>query len=177
MGFLDPEEVLNKLSLKSDMMAGDFGSGPGGFTIPLAKRLEDGIVNALDVQVAPLSALKSHSLVEKLNNIRFIRCNLEKVNGSTLSDSSLDLVLLVNILFQIDNKTAIIVEAYRVLKKGGKLLVVDWLPESSQGPKKGKIDQKEIKKIIEKIGFKLEKEFEAGKFHYGMIFSIIKKDK
>lgn len=169
--FLDPERVLDELDLKSDMIAAEFGCGSGSFTIPLAKRLEDGLVYGLDIQEAPLSALKSRALLESVRNIRIARCDLEKPKGSGLSDFFLDLVLMPNILFQIENKTAIIKEAERVLKKGGKLLVVDWLPKASKGPTEERVSPAEVKKITKGLGFELKKEFEAGKYHYGLVFT------
>ena len=35
MIFLNPEEVLSQLQIKEDSAIADFGSGAGGFTIPL----------------------------------------------------------------------------------------------------------------------------------------------
>lgn len=170
-GFLNPEEVLNQFELRADMVVADFGCGSGGFTVPLAKRLEDGLIHALDVQEAPLSALKSRALTENITNIRFIRCDLEKPRGSTLSDSSVDLVLIANTLFQSENKVAIISEAERILKSKGKLLVIDWLPGGLQGPVKGRVSPAEIKKIAKNLKFEFEKEFSSGKYHYGLIFN------
>ncbi len=102
--FLNPEKVLTNLELKKDMVAADFGSGSGGFVFPLAKKLEDGLVYALDVQGQPLSALKSRALFERVQNIRIIRCNLEGKGASTLPEDSLDLVLMINFLFQVEDK-------------------------------------------------------------------------
>ncbi len=170
VGFLNPEEILDQLELKTDMVAAEFGCGSGGFTIPLAKRLDEGLVYGLDIQGAPLSALKSRSLLENIVNIRIIRCNLEKSRGSTLTDSSLDLVLIPNVLFQAENKNAIISEAKRVLKKEGKLVAIDWLPKATQGPTEGRISPEEVKEIAKGHNFKLKKEFEAGKYHFGLVF-------
>lgn len=168
--FLNPEEVLDKLNLKSDLVAAEFGCGSGGFTIPLAKRLEDGLVYGIDIQQAPLSALKSRANLEKVLNIRFIRSDLEKPRGSTLSPLSLDWAFIPNVLFQVKDKDAILKEALRVLKANGKLIVIDWLPEASQGPLEGRVPPDEVKKIAKDQGFKLKREFPAGKYHYCLVF-------
>ncbi len=168
--FLNPEEILNDFELNPNMVAAEFGCGSGGFAVPLAKRLDQGLVYAIDIQQAPLSALKSRTLVENITNIKIIRSDLEKPKGSTLSPDSLDLVFIPNVLFQIEDKTAIISEAERVLKNKGKLVVIDWSPEATQGPEKGRVSPQEVKKMAEDAGFKLEKEFEAGKYHYGLVF-------
>lgn len=169
-GFLNPIEVLKHLKLHKDMTVVDFGCGSGGWSIPLAKKLEDGLVYAIDILEEPLSALKSRAALEKVSNIRTIRANVEDKAGSTLSVESVDLVLMTNLLFQIEKKKEVFAEAKRILKNGGKILVVDWKPDSPQGPEKGRISEKEVKKIAEEFGFELEKEFEAGIYHYGLIF-------
>jgi len=168
--FLNPGEILNDFELSSDMVAAEFGCGSGGFAIPLAKKLDQGLVYAIDIQESPLSALKSRTLVENMTNIRIIRSDLEKPKGSTLSPDSLDLVFIPNVLFQVKDKSAIISESKRVLKNKGKLVIIDWLLEASQGPEKGRVSPQEVKKMAEDAGFKLEKEFEAGKYHYGLVF-------
>jgi len=168
--FLDPDEVLDQLNLKNDMVAAEFGAGSGSFTIFLAKRLDEGLVYAVDVLETSLSALKSRQLLENLNNIKIVKGDLEKPNGSTISDSSLDLVVIPNVLFQAENKIAIISEADRVLKKRGCLVLIDWKPEASKGPEEGRISSGEAKEMAEEVGFKFKKEIEAGSYHFGLVF-------
>ena len=169
--FINPDDILDQIDLKANMVAAEFGCGSGGFTIPLAKRLDEGLVYGLDIQSAPLSALKSRANLENIVNIRIIRCDLEKQRGSTLTDYSLDLVFIPNVLFQVKDKKALISEANRILKSKGKLVVIDWLPGATQGPVEGRVSSFEVKKIAGKFGFKLEKEIKAGKYHYGLVFA------
>lgn len=167
--FVNPEEILDELELKPDMAVAEFGCGSGGFSIPLSKLLDEGIVYALDIQKAPLSALKSRALLENITNIKIINCDLEEPRGSTLSDSSVDAVLIPNVLFQIKDKSAIITEAKRVLKNHGKLVIIDWLPKATQGPEQGKVSPDEIKKLSKELGFKLQKDSSAGKYHFVLV--------
>lgn len=169
-GFLNPEKVLKKLKLKSDMKAADFGSGSGGWVIPLAYKLKEGRVYAIDILEEPLSALKSKVDIEKISNIDIIQSSVENEKGSTLSESSCDLVLMTNLLFEVENKEKVFGEAKRVLKKGGQILVVDWLKNAVLGPKRGRISAEEVKKIAKKPGFKFKKEFRASAYHWGLIF-------
>jgi len=153
------------------MVAADFGCGSGGWAIPLAKILEEGRVYGIDILEEPLSALRGGARLEKIFNIQTIRSNVEDKNGSKLSNSSVDLVLMSNLLFQIEKKKEVFAEAKRILKTGGKILVVDWQPDVPQGPEQGRISEKEVKKLAENLDLKLEKEFEAGIYHYGLIFT------
>lgn len=170
-GFLNPQEVLNQLKLEGQMIVADFGSGSGGWAIPLAKRLKFGKVYAIDILEEPLLALKSKAEIAKTYNIETIRSNIEGKEGSKLPDLSCNLILITNLLFQVEDKNKILTEAKRVLKKGGEILVVDWLPQAPQGPKEGKVSAEEVKEIAKSLNLKLEKEFRAGIYHYGLIFS------
>ncbi len=165
------EEILNKLTLKEDMLACEFGCGSGIFAISLAKRLKKGKVYGLDVQEEKLSVLKSLAVLENLLNIKTILCDLERPKGSTLQSDYLDLVLIPNVLFQVEDKSAIVEEAKRILKPGGQLLIIDWTKGAPFGPKQGRITAEEVKKIAEKLDLKLKKEFSAGAYHYGLLFT------
>ena len=152
------------------MTAADFGSGAGGWTIPLAKKLEEGRVFAIDIQEEPLSALESRAKIQGISNIKKIVANVEeRILG--LAGFSCDLVLITDLLFQVDDKKGVFEEAKRVLKPAGRILVVEWAPEASLGPAgDNRVSQKEVKEIAQKLGFLLEKEFKAGDYHYGLVF-------
>jgi len=168
-GFLNPEEVLKQLKLKKDMIVADFGSGSGGWALPLAKKLEDGMVYAIDILEEPLSALRSKALLEKIFNIKIILADVEE--GVDLPKESIDIILMTNLLFQVEDKKKVLEEGKRFLKKGGKILVVDWSPEAPLGPKEGRISPEEVKEMAKNLSLKLEEEFKAGVFHYGLIFT------
>jgi ubiquinone/menaquinone biosynthesis C-methylase UbiE len=169
--FLNPSQVLKQLKLRKDMIACDFGSGSGGWAIPLAKKLENGLVYAIDILEEPLSVLRSRANLERISNIKTMRANVEDKKGLKIAPSSVDLVLMTNLLFQVEDKKTVFSEAKRILKGKGKILVVDWKTDISLGPREGRISEKEIKKIARGSGLRLEKEFTAGTCHYGLIFT------
>ncbi len=166
-GFLNPQEVLKQLKLKEDMVAADFGCGSGGWVVPLAKKLEEGKIYAIDILEEPLSALKAKIKLEKIINVETIKADVEK--GVNILDDNLDLVLMTNLLFECQDKKSVLVEGKRVLKKGAKLLVVDWKKDNPLTKEIEKVSFQEIKKIAEELNLKVEKEFEAGVYHYGLI--------
>ncbi len=166
-GFLNPEEVLKQLKLKSSMTAADFGSGSGGWVIPLAKKLEGGKIYAIDILEEPLSALRAKTKLEKIFNVETISADIEK--GVDIFEGSCDLVLMTNLLFQVNDQKRVFETAEKILKKGGKVLVVDWKEDAIIGPKEGRVLSGEVKRIAEGVGFKLEKEFEASTYHFGLI--------
>lgn len=165
--FIDPDEVLKQLKLKKEMIAADFGSGSGGWVLPLAKKLEEGTIYALDILEEPLSALKSRAKLEKISNIEIIRADVEA--RTPLSSNSIDLVLMTDLLFECEDKKIVLEEGKRVLKPGGSLLIVDWKISAPLGPESGRVSPQDIKKEARDLNLKLEKEFEAGIYHWGLI--------
>jgi ubiquinone/menaquinone biosynthesis C-methylase UbiE len=169
--FLNPAEILKQLKLKEDMVAADFGCGSGGWVFPLARELEEGKVYAIDILEEPLSALKSRANTEKIFNIEIVQSDVERERGSRLKDSVCDVVLLTNLLFECDDKKTVLTEAKRVLRPGGKMLVVDWRKDNPLTAEVEFVSVDEIKRLGEEVGLKLEKEFEAGSYNWGLIFS------
>jgi len=111
-GFLNPNEVLKQVELQKSMIAVDFGCGSGGWAIPLAKKLEDGKVFAIDILEEPLSALRAKIKLEKVFNIEPIKADVEKT--SRLTSESCDLVLMSNLLFQVEDIKKVLEEGKRV---------------------------------------------------------------
>jgi ubiquinone/menaquinone biosynthesis C-methylase UbiE len=164
--FLNPEKILEKLNLNKKMVAADFGCGSGGWAIPLAKKVK--WVFAIDLLEESLSALRGRMKMEKLSNIDPLRANVEE--RTTLLSESCDLVLMTNLLFQVDDMRKVFEEAKRVLKKEGKILVVDWKENAEVGPEK-RVSVEKVKEVAKEAGLKLKGEFEAGIYHFGLIFS------
>ncbi len=172
-GFLHPERIIDQIDLKQGMKIADFGCGSGYFTIPLAQKVgASGRVAAIDIQTAPLEAVRSLARVHNLGNIDLIRGNLEVNRASGLDENSQDMVFLANILFQSQKKSDIIREAKRVLKEGGYLIIIDWKADIALGPKEGyRLSAVQAQSLAEKDGFRFLKKIDAGNFHWGIVLT------
>ncbi len=169
--FLEPVKVVDEWDIRPGMKVADFGCGAGHYTIEIAKRIgKEGLVYAFDVQPEVLSALKGQVSANHLTNVDLRRVDLETEKGSQLSDAVMDFVVLSNILFQVENKTAVAEEAFRVLKPGGSIAVIEWSDSSLGPPKDKRISKESAKELFAKFGFVLAKEFDARQFHYGLLF-------
>ena len=150
----------------------DFGCGPGYFSIPFAKAVgAEGVVHALDILPQSLETVLGKAKNSGIINIVATRVNLEKNGGSKLETASVDWVIMKDVLFQNQNKHIIIDEAYRVLKTGGRVLVIEWdKHESAVGPvQEIRIAQIDLEKIFSDQKFIVEKNIKAGDFHYAFI--------
>ena len=98
----------------------DLGAGDGTLSRLLARQAES--VHCVDnsprmVQVGRALAKKEH-----LRNLTYILGNIEKV---PLPDRSIDLALLSQALHHAENPRQALAEAFRILKPGGRLLILD----------------------------------------------------
>ncbi len=172
MQFKDPERVLDQLVLGEGRIVADFGAGSGAYTLSAARRVGDlGRVYAIDVQKELLQRLKNAATAERLHNIDIVWGDVEKPNGSGIKNDSVDVVIVSNILFQAEHKSAIAREAYRILKNEARVLVVDWADRGALGPTIDSIfPQEEAKKLFTGEMFVHERDINAGAHHYGMVF-------
>lgn len=170
--FLNVERVVDQLDISLNDVIADFGAGHGFFTIALAKRVgPSGQIFAIDVLTTALESVRSQAKIDGLFNIKIIRGNLEKPQGSNLPDGICDLVIVANVLFQVSDRSSIIYEARRVLKSGGRLAVVEWKPYIAVGPKKeSRMSEAELKQLILSNDFSELKTIDAGTHHYGFVF-------
>ena len=171
--FLDPKNILNQITVSPGSVVADFGCGSGFFSLAFAEVAgEEGKVYSLDILPSSLESVESKAKLAGLTNIIPQRVNLEKDGGSKLESDSMDWVIMKDMLFQNKMKDVIIKEAHRVLKSGGRLLLVEWNDHDvSMGPEKNiRISKDELIKLADVQSFKLEKELNTGDFHYGAVF-------
>ena len=169
--FSDPASNLAKLGLTDGMKVVDLGAGSGFYSFEAAKKIgPSGRVYAVDVQKDLLERLRSVGAANGLHNIEVIWGNAEKIGGSKVRESIADRVIASNVLFQIEKPDDFALEIKRVLKPGGKVLVVDWSEASALSPKT-LVPVMTAQALFEKAGFKLDQSFNAGEHHYGLIFT------
>jgi len=115
-------EFLAEVGIIKGQSVLDFGCGSGTYTIPAAKLLgESGRVYALDVSRKALDRMEEKAKREGLRNI--VRIDASGEEDIPLEAETLDLMLVIDVLQEIDNKEALLDEAHRTLKIGGVITV------------------------------------------------------
>lgn len=175
MSFVKPEKTLHDMNIAEGMTVVDFDAGAGYYTMALSKKVGiHGKVYAIDTRSDLLTRIANEAKTLKYKNIEVMRGDIESTNGSNLLEASVDRVIIANTLFVCDYPNRAIKEAVRILKPKGKIAVVDWVDSFTHlGPHPDCIIPKEhIINWFAKEGLILEKEFEAGEFHYGLVFKF-----
>ena len=170
--FTNPEKNVTELGVHDGMLVADLGAGTGAYIEPLARRVgEAGRVYAVEVQKEFLTNIKDLATRYGLKNVEVIWGDIEVLGGTKIKDASIDAVILSNTLFLAEDKTGLAREIKRILKPGGKILIVDWKESfNSLGPTQDAVvSQSTAQGIFEHEGFSLAKTFDAGEHHYGFV--------
>ncbi len=130
-------------------MVVDFGCGPGFFTIPLAKLA----AKTVAVDASPRMLEKTAQCAEK----NHVAVELLKSDGTeiNLADGSVDLILLVHVFHEVEQKPRVLKEFLRILRPAGRLVIVE---KTSGGALSGMfgppvIQQDEVIREMELAGF------------------------
>lgn len=171
---LDAGQILsNILLLQPGQMVGDLGAGGGMFATQAARLVgEQGQVYAVDVVKNVLSEMESKARMNGLHNIKTVWSNLEIVGATKIRESSLDSAIVVNVLHQSQKHYEIMAEGARLLKQGGRLMIIDWDENAPKfaPPDHMKVNKTKLNEFAEQLGLTLEKEFKAGNYHFGLIY-------
>lgn len=156
------------------MRIADIGAGTGHYTLAAAAALgHDGKVYAVDIHEDMLKHIRDAAQQKGIRNIETVWGNVEKPGGTRLRDHALDAVILSNVLFQIEHTQNVITEIKRILKQGGKLLVIDWAGAyGGMGPKPDHVvSEHAAEELFITAGFHKQKDFRAGPHHYAIVFT------
>lgn len=173
---IDAPGIIQRLGLKSGFKIADLGTGrEGRMALAAGKVIGDhGVAYAVDVVKSILPAVANKATMHGINNVQTVWSDLE-IYGATRSipDNTLDVGFLVTTLFQSNKRQQIMAESHRMIKPGGKLVVVDWKPGAGMplGPdEERRVHIDEVKEYAQELSMQLIEEFEAGAYHWGLIF-------
>lgn len=171
-GFAHPQRNSLALGVEHGMKVADFGAGSGAYVLAFAEAVGSGLVYAVDVQKDLLRRVHSEATRRGLKNVEIVWGDLETPGGSKIADGHVDLVLISNLLFQTDDKRAVIGEAKRIVRSGGRVAIIDWSESfGGLGPQPKDVVTKEAAaELARDAGLTFQKEFAAGAHHYGLVF-------
>lgn len=171
--FIDPEHLLGQLDITQGTIIADFGCGSGYFTFPAARLVgEGGIVYAVDIQKTVLSGIESKMKFLGIRNVKPIWANLEIVGSTKIEAETVEVVLLLKVLYQSKKHKEIFEECKRVLKPGGRLVVLDWeKKEVPLGPPLSlRVGKERAKSEAQSLGFKFVGSLDTDPYHWGLLF-------
>jgi ubiquinone/menaquinone biosynthesis C-methylase UbiE len=167
--------ILSKIGIEEKQKTAELGCGNFGFFVfPLAEKVgREGKVYAVDILKPTLEEINKVSKTNGLKQIETIWSNLEIFNGTKIPSTSLDRALLINVLHESEKKVEIIREAVRLIKHGGRLLIIEWSENDAPiGPApERRVKLQSLKDALPRLGLSLKEEFIAGPYHYGLVLN------
>ena len=172
--FLDPERVLFAAGLATGQTFADLGAGSGFYSLAAGKISgEQGLVYSVDILESALDHVSAEARLKGLRNIKTLLCDLEQVNScQQIPTGTVDMVLFANIVHQIKHPANLFDEAYRLLKTGGKLIVIEWNEQPSPiGPAAAdRLGEAKVTAVANKSAFKAGGKLSTDPYHYGIVF-------
>jgi len=164
---IPPNYVWDKLNIDNADVIVEIGSGTAFFSIAFLQQYEPSKFYSCDVSEVMINWVKEN-VVPKFPNIIPVKTEEYFI---PLDDQIADLVFMINLHHELDNPTQTVEEAYRILKPGGNIFIVDW--------KKKKMDEgppiqirclpEQIKEQLVNSGFKHVNIFSELQKHYLLV--------
>ncbi len=165
--WLPPAAVLRALTLRSGETIADVGAGTGYFSLPLAEVVgPEGRVYAVDAQAEMLSLLKQKVDQSELSSVILVHAEADQTG---LPASCCSLFFLANVWHEIEDQIAVLGEAKRILKLGGRIAILDWRTdvEPEHGPPLAhRVDASRAMESLRSAGFEQVGRAEVGKYSW-----------
>ena len=166
--YLNHDLIWEKAGLKDPSVAIDIGAGTGFFALLFSKKMKRGKLYACDISDEMLSWMKSNLPLESKG--RVIPVKMEE-GSVALPDDMADLVYMIDLHHELEEPLRVIRESRRLLKKGGKLLIIDWKKEQTpEGPPlEIRVTEETIESQMLKAGFRDIMKHTVLPYHYLLV--------
>ncbi len=146
--FLSPKKLVHRLGLRRDYNVLEVGSGPGYFSFKVAEAIPFGRLTVTDIQKEMLDLTKKRMHRKKASNVDY-----HWSNGIDFpfENHTFNVIFMVTVLGEIENKQKYIKEFYRLLRPNGILSI------SEQAGDPDKMSVHEINLLLQNSGFEYDK--------------------
>ncbi|UNK16270.1 methyltransferase domain-containing protein [Paenibacillus sp. N3/727] len=122
MGWDKEFRNLKWYGLENGMSVVELGSGPGFLTQQLVNSLPDSLITALEIEKTLLD--KAQNMLNHIpeDRLRFVQSSIYETR---LPDESFDFAIVRLLFLHLHNPMQAAQEIFRVLKPGGKLVIID----------------------------------------------------
>ncbi len=130
--YLNPDLIWETLRPGDPRVLVDIGAGTGFFAVLFAKKMTGGKVYACDISDVMISWMKENLPPELGERVSPVKMEESSV---PLPEGIADVVYMINLHHELEEPEKVISEARRLLKNGGKLMIIDWKKEETpEGP-------------------------------------------
>ncbi len=144
--------LIASLPLEPDFIVADIGAGTGYFSFPVATRVPQGRVLAVDIQPEMLAMISSRIVQSGTTNVEPVLGGVESPN---LAINSIDLAFIVDAYHEFSHPFEMGQGLFDALKPGGQLVLVEYRGEDASVPIKRlhKMTAQQAGKEMRALGF------------------------
>ena len=167
---LSPQNTLKRIGLEPGMTFADIGAGTGIFAIPAAKMITEKVF-AMEISEEMIQLLNRRKEEAGLDNL-----DVRKVEeGLHLDDKSCDLILMVTVFHELDDKEGMLQKIRRTLKDHGRLAIIEFHGyETPMGPPvPHRIAKEAVQEHAEANGYHLAESFDLGDNFYCQLYKQV----
>ncbi|MEN9852400.1 MAG: hypothetical protein RI996_343 [Candidatus Parcubacteria bacterium] len=170
MAFLSPQKIITGLALTPGQKIVDFGCGTGAY-IQAAESIltRSGSIYGVDINKQLLEKIHSETTDSNGAPITALWADIGNTFSLPIENNTIDVVIFSNICSLLEDTSHLWIEAKRILKHNGKLLVVDWLADNSIVSPAHYTTQSELEESCKKIGYETIQQIPAGDHHFAFI--------
>jgi ubiquinone/menaquinone biosynthesis C-methylase UbiE len=153
-----PRPIVDLISSVSPKTVLDLGVGTGTYAVPLLEALSQTTVIGLDVEPRMLDLFRDRA--EKAGcgaRIRTIEAALGQGRPIPLEDHSAEVVLMLNLYHELEDRVDVLKEIQRILAPGGMLVLSDPDPDASDShgpPKAHRVLPGVVEKELAEAGYR-----------------------
>ena len=159
---ISPSDLANRLHISNEMKVLEIGSGPGYFSHEISRRIKNGFLVSLDLQLPMLMKCR-----DKINKSGILNSFLVQGNAAALpfKPNSFDVVYLVTVLGEISEPEKCILSVNYILREGGILSITEMKGDSDF------LSIDEIVRLVSGCNFEFHEKFSSKK---GLTINFIK---
>lgn len=150
---LDPGVMWAAAAIADPLSIVDIGAGTGLLSAAWARLAPDATVYAADLSDEMLAWMTAHLPDDVADSLVPLKADESSV---PLADGATDLVTMVALYHELEDPAASLLEAHRLLRPGGRLLIVDWKREegATMGPPLAhRVSVEDIMEAVRAAGF------------------------
>jgi ubiquinone/menaquinone biosynthesis C-methylase UbiE len=163
------ERVVQTLGLVPGSVIADIGAGSGLFTRAMAKKVDPGVVYAVDINPNLLTHIEESAQGAGLANIQTV---LAAVDDPRLPET-VDLVFICDTLHFVEDPEQYVRDLHAKVRPGGRVAIIDffrnWPPMSNQ------FSPERLEGWMKRAGFALRERHDFIEDQYFMIFERARK--
>lgn len=168
---VNPYRVMGQLNIEEGSTVLEMGSPVGYFATALIRQVGG---NGHVIVAGPNEESLEKLATECANYPTMSVTTLAKVlSHDAAASQSVDVAILTNLFSSSSNPDTFCMGLNHYLKSDGRVIVIDWDPETNAGPDKTlRTSKEDAVKVLLGCGLKFERALQIPGYHYGLVFTM-----